>query len=173
MRCFIGLEIPENVKKEIHKAILPLRANSKGWEDPHDYHQTLCFIGECSNEELSLIKKRLDQIFFAPFVLETEEIKFLRRRIMYLDLKPSDKLLDLIQKIKKQFPEWIRSEEKEFLPHITLKRWQRYEYDKLLEESKKIHIPSMSIAINSLALFESCKNQFNQKYHVIYRSPVL
>ena len=57
MRVFIGIEIPEEIKKAIHRFVMPMQINNKGWEVAHDYHQTLLFIGEVSIEKIEEIKK--------------------------------------------------------------------------------------------------------------------
>lgn len=171
MRLFIGIEIPAEIKLEIFKFLAPLQNPPKGWEHSHDYHQTLLFIGESTPEQLEIIKSRMSQFRFKPFDVETSSFEFFSRRILYLSLKPSQKLLDLSAEIYRIFPEWVRPNEKEFLSHITVKRWQRYEYLGLVEGLKNRELPSMKFAVNSLALFVSQRDENNLKYHVIYRQP--
>lgn len=169
MRLFIGIEFPKEIKLEIDKFLAPLRKSSKGWEQPNDYHQTLLFIGEASVEQLADIQIRLEQISFKPFVLETFAFKFFSRRIMYLDFKPSVELIKLHAEVQKLFPEWIRPNDKEFLPHLTVKRWQRYEYDDLANGLKNREFKPIKFTVSSIALFKSEKDLMNNKYHIIYR----
>lgn len=170
MRLFLGIEFPENVKREIYNFLLPLRKTNKQWEPLHDYHQTLLFIGEATDEQFVAIKERMALITFSPFELETAQFKFLNRRLMYLDLAPSAELLLLYQQIHKLFPEWIRPDEKNFLAHVTVKRWQRYEYDDLVKGLKDRVLSPMRFTVNSLALFKSEPDLNNNKYHVIHRA---
>ena len=169
MRVFIGIELPEEIKLEVDKFLAPLRKSQKGWENFNDYHQTLFFIGEAQPYQIEVIEKRLDKISFRPFVLETSEFKFFSRRIMYLDFKPSLELLKLNEDIQNLFPEWIRLDEKVFLPHVTVKRWQRYEYEDLKSGLINRELVSMKFTVSSVALFKSEKDLLNNKYHVIYR----
>lgn len=170
MRCFIGLEIPMRIKLEIFNALAPLyQKNGKGWEDLHDYHQTLLFIGEVSNEQVDEIKSRMSSISFSPFTLTSSGIKFFNRRIMYLDFFPSNELMKLHQKILALFPEWVRPLEKEFVPHMTIKRWQRYEFEDLFSGTVKLELKSLSFEVRSVALYKSERDQNNKKYHIIHQ----
>jgi 2'-5' RNA ligase len=170
MRLFLGIELPENIKQEIYNFLLPLHKNEKQWERAHDYHQTLLFIGDSTEEQLEFIKERMSLIKFPPFELETSEFKFLRRRLLYLDLVPSPELILLHKQVHELFPEWIRPDEKGFLVHITVKRWQRHEYDDLVNGLKGRSLPSMKFNVNSLALFKSERDLNSNKYHVIHRT---
>lgn len=170
MKLFLGIELPENIKQEIHNFLLPLHKTEKQWEHAHDYHQTLLFIGDTTDEQLNVIKERMSRIHFLPFELETSEFKFLNRKIMYLDLIPSMELRLLYVQIQELFPEWVRPDDKGFLVHITVKRWQRHEYDDLVNGLKGRLFPPMKFKVRSLALFKSERDLNNNKYHVIYRS---
>lgn len=170
MRLFLGIEIPENIKQEIYNFLLPLHKTEKQWERGHDYHQTLLFIGETTEDQLEIIKERMSLIYFPPFELETSIFKFLNRRLLYLDLAPSAELNILHNQIQELFPEWVRPIEKEFLAHITVKRWQRYEYEDLYLGLREKVLPPMRFEVKSLALFKSERDSNNNKYHVIHRT---
>lgn len=169
IRLFIGIEFPEVMKKEVDHFLTPLHKNSKGWEKPWDYHQTLLFIGATPLELLADIKNRLDQFSFTPFTLETSGFKFFNRRIMYLDFLPSQELSNLVLQIQQLFPEWVRDNEKAFVPHMTVKRWQRYEFDELKSGLEKRKFKDMKIRVHGIALFKSERDLVNNKYHVIHR----
>ncbi len=57
-----------------------MHKSEKQREPAHDYHQTLFFIGESSDDQLKLIKERMSLIRFSPFEIETSEFKFLNQR---------------------------------------------------------------------------------------------
>lgn len=169
MRLFIGIDIPEIVKRDIHDYLSSIRTSLKGWENPHDYHQTLLFIGEANETELSNIKMRLSKFHFVPFSLSTSSFEFFNRRIMYLGLKQSRELLKLKEALDVIFPEWIKTETKPFIPHITVKRWQRYEYNDLSEGLSRKVFKGTCFRVDSVCLFKSEKDKLNRKYHVIFR----
>lgn len=169
MRLFLGLELPLDVKEEIALHLRPLQKSIKGWENPHDYHQTLLFIGESSEEELASIKERMDQINFNTFKLTTYNFDFFSRRIMYLSFYPSPELNKLKDEVDSLYSEWVKPGSKPYIPHVTVKRWQRYEYDELEKGLEAKALPEITFEIKSLSLFKSEKDQGNNKYHVIYR----
>lgn len=167
MRLFLGLNLAPSLKDSIYRYFLPMHESIKGWESAHDYHQTLLFIGEVDKLLASEIAKRMETIKFHPFRLNIDGVKFFNRRIMYLSINPSHDLLELKRIINDSFPEWVKLETKTFHPHITIKRWQRYEYDHLLEAISNAKRPSWEFDVRGLSLFKSEKNHLNQKYHEI------
>lgn len=170
MRLFIGIDLPVEIKSEIFKSLEPLMLSSKGWESAHDYHQTLLFIGAAEHDKVEEIKKRMDEIHFDPFELKTNGISFFNRRIMYVDFIPSDKLNRLKREIDSRFPEYLRPDEKEFVPHVTVKRWQRYEYEHLSDGILRRALPVFQFEVKALCLFKSERDEHNHKYHVIYQT---
>ena len=167
MRLFIGIDLPSELKRHIDNYLLPIHVSPKGWEHPHDYHQTLLFIGEASDEDMLEIKKRMANISCLPFELKTDGFRFFNRRIMYLAFKKSSELLDLKSQINGHFSEWVRPESKEFIPHVTVKRWQRYEYDHLHQNLSNRNFQDQAFEVNKISLFLSRKDEQNLKYHVI------
>lgn len=167
MRVFLGIDLPADIKGHISRYLTPLKISDRGWESPHDYHQTLLFIGEVSETEIGEISGRMESIRFKSFFLQLKEFAFFNRRIMYLSFQPSKELFELKQQINKIFKEWVRPEEKPFLPHVTVKRWQRYEYDELFRGLKQSSFEPKTFLVSSVCLFKSEKDSANRKYHVI------
>lgn len=166
MRLFLGIDLPLEIKKSIHDYLLPLQKSPKGWEKPHDYHQTLLYIGETAPEMVETVRDRLRFVRMDPFELETNEFQFFNRRIMYLAFRPSPELLKLKTLVEENYPEWVRAEAKEFIPHVTVKRWQRYEYDDLVKGLDK-PMGKLTFIVDHLALFKSEKDSHHHKYHII------
>lgn len=169
IKLFIGIDLPKELKSRIGHFLGPIHQLPKGWVNPLDYHQTLLFIGATPLSKLEEIKNRLDQISFHSFMLETSDFKFLPRRIMYLDFRPSHDLFILTAMVQELFPEYVRENEKEFLPHITVKRWQRYEYDGLVRGLEGKKFGPFSFLVSTIALFKSERDEKNVNYHVIHK----
>lgn len=172
MRLFLGLDLPNDIKAKIQAYLTPIKKSEKGWESSHDYHQTLLFIGEVDEEQLEVIKDRMRTVPFKSLELFPTSFQFFNRRVMYLGLEKSDDLLALKKAIDEKFPEWSGKETKPFHPHITVKRWQRYEHADLVEGLSKTPWQLDSFKVESLCLFKSEKDAQNHKYHVISRFPV-
>jgi 2'-5' RNA ligase len=171
MRLFLGLELPQAVKTKIETYLAPIKLTNKGWESSHDYHQTLLFIGEIENDEVEKIKKRMEQIHFPSFILKPTSFQFFNRRVMYLGIQNDSVLLRLKNLIDHKFPEFCQKETKPFLPHITVKRWQRYEYAYLAQKLNQNPWMMEDFRVDSLCLFKSEKDAQYHKYHVIFRVP--
>lgn len=169
MRLFIGLELTEVIKSELGAYIAKLPQGKKGWENPHDFHLTLLFIGETPEETIIPIMDRMKEISFKPFNIQIGPIQFFNRRVMYLSILPSEELLELQKEVIRVFPEWVDPNGKKFIPHITVKRWQRYEYDELAEGLRLHPLKPITLDVTKLSLFKSEKDQENRKYHVISR----
>lgn len=169
MKLFIGIELSTTIKKYIAECVTPLQLTPKGWENPNDYHLTLLFLGETPVEAIASISERLEKISYKSFEVELASFEFFSRRVLFVNLKNSLEILGLKKRIDEQFAEWKRIESKSFIPHITVKRWQRYEF-KFLEEQIKNHpfLP-LKIKVNGLALFKSEKDSNNNKYHVLHK----
>lgn len=170
MRLFLGIEISALQKQAIASLLSPVKNSEKGWENSHDYHITTLFIGEVRDEEVTDIERKMGQVHSPPFSLVTSGVKFFNRRIMYLGFEDCEEVFRLRDRIREVFPEYVRRDEKEFVPHITLKRWQRYEFDHLVNGLAEIPRTSFHIPVRELALFKSEKDEANRKYHVIFRS---
>jgi len=148
----------------------PLKKTEKGWENPHDFHLTLLFIGEVPATNLNSITARMIEISARPFELVTTSFHFFNRRIMYLGFEHSPEIYQLRKKILEIYPEFYRKEEKEFIPHLTVKRWQRYEHAGLVTGLEKNPAHPLRIPVNEISLFKSEKDSHGQKYHVISRA---
>jgi 2'-5' RNA ligase len=86
-----------------------------------------------------------------------------------LDFKYSKELFELKELVYELFPEFVRQDEKKYIPHLTIKRWQRYERG-LLETGVKVNkfVP-VKFYISNIVLFKSEKKFPNNKYHVIQK----
>jgi len=169
MRLFLGLEISEGIKKQIESYLVSIKSSDKGWENPLDYHLTLLFIGECEESERDSIIERMDNIQFEKFALKTNGFHFFNRRVLYLGFEDSSKLMVLKKTVNLFFPEWAQYESKTFVPHITVKRWQRYEFNDLSQRLEDYNFKDVEILVTNLSLFKSEKDQSQNKYHIIYK----
>lgn len=172
MRLFLGLELPDSIKHKIENYLAPIKKSEKGWESSHDYHQTLLFIGEVDPIQVDVIKERMREISFHTIDLTTTTFQFFNRRVMYLGIEKTSELLELKKLVDARFPEWSGRETKPFHPHITVKRWQRYEHADLVEGLSKDVWETIRFKVDSLSLFKSEKDERSHKYHVIHQTPL-
>jgi 2'-5' RNA ligase len=83
----------------------------------------------------------------------------------FSSVKQTKRLRD---KIVNEFSEWIKPAAKPFLPHLTVKRFQHYEYDQLKSLIDQHPFPTQSFTVKKFSLLKSERNQIGQKYHIIH-----
>ena len=119
-------------------------------------------MGYLPEGHVSDITMRMRKIEAHPFSLTTSRFHFFGHRIMYLGFEHSPEILALRREMLRIYPEFYPSEEKEFVPHLTVKRGTQLK-----------HLPpapaALSMEVSGLALFKSEKDSGNGKYHVIQR----
>lgn len=166
MKLFLGIEVPNEIKDFLAKSYSPVQASTKRWEHSHDYHLTLLYIGE--TDQLEEIKQRMQKIISGPFELTLGPLEFFPRRILYQSINPSLDLVKLKDKVENDFSEWVNPASKPFKPHLTVKRFQRYEFDELTSLIHQHPVTSKTFSVDKLSLFKSEKNVAGLKYHVVH-----
>lgn len=167
-RLFIGIELPAEIRSTISTYLSHLPRPKKGWENIQDLHITLLFIGETADENVAIIMDRLNSFKLDVFEIKLTEINFFHRRIMYIKVEPSNQLTQLRSKILSLLSGKYPEEVKEFIPHITIKRWQRYEFQELQQIVTNDPFEPLSFKVVRLALYESRQHdeQVN-KYQIL------
>ena len=131
MRCFVAIDVSEEVRFSIGGAIEQMRGLSKGvrWVPPDHVHLTLKFLGEADNAMLLQIQERLSLLCsrHAPFALTvsgTGGFPNLRRpNVLWVGIDESGPLSLLNRDIEQSMAELgFEREEKRFSPHLTVGR---------------------------------------------------
>ena len=133
IRCFIAIELPGELKKELAELITLLKRRSPSimrWVDPQGIHITLKFLGEVSEELIVEIESAMDESVKGvhPFQLEiggTGAFPNMNRpELIWVGVKGEmEKLVALHTKIEDNmellgFPK----EKRPYSPHLTLGR---------------------------------------------------
>jgi 2'-5' RNA ligase len=130
---FVALEIPEAVRERLTGVQQLLRSTAPGlkWVRPENFHVTLKFIGEASNEELSGIKEELRGV--RPEGAVRADFRGLglswnarRGGVFWTTMIASESLKLLAAQIDRRLERLgIAAEERPFLPHLTLARFKQ------------------------------------------------
>ncbi len=175
MRLFLSINIDENTKSEILKAmkvieenILKLGINSKGklkWEDESKYHITLFFIGEMSEVNLPEFIKGLELIrpFTAPLTLNFRTTgfsafpNFRYPRVLILGSEDESGRINILSDLINEFMKtYGYITDKPFRPHITLARVRReVKLNMTHLNIKEINIPEITFQTDKFTLMES------------------
>lgn len=168
MRCFLAIELPEGIKKElsrIQKEIPEFKGNLVSKEN---MHLTLKFFGEIDDKKLNEIKKELSEIKFNSFKANLGKIgsfpseSFIR--VLWVSLEPADKVKELNAEINKI----LESHDREFESHITLARIKFIkEKEAFIKKIKGIKFKTRDFEIKSFVLKKSTLTEKGPIYETI------
>jgi len=181
IRCFISIEIPQPIRKQIVQVPEPLKSvrGKFSWAGTNNLHITLKFLGDCSRGRLEAISRRLAEIAaqHAPFDLSFEDVGVFpghaSPRIVWLGVKDGrDQLVKLASDVADSMEEiGFKKEVRPFRPHITLARVKylssRDELRAAVERMPKVNIEGMRAS--HIFLMRSQLNPKGAIYTVIER----
>jgi len=151
MRCFIAVDIPEQLKEKIKEVQKKIVYGGVKPTEEENLHFTLKFLGEISNEQIEQVKEKLRQIKLKPFRISINEVGVFPNlnyiKIMWLGCD-SEELIGLAKSVDKKMNE-IRFEKNEkYQNHITIARVKAKptkELIKKIQELKDIEIGEMLV----------------------------
>ena len=127
MRCFIAIDLPEEIKQEILnlQKLLPEGEMKLVAED--NMHLTLQFLGEITPEQVEECRKALSKIKFSKFTASLGKLGVFSEdhiRILWLALEPENIITELHNLIHNSLKDIVKLDER-FQSHITLARVNR------------------------------------------------
>jgi RNA 2',3'-cyclic 3'-phosphodiesterase len=167
MRCFISVDITDNVKKEIEKVQEQLPEFLGKKIEYENLHLTLKFLGEVDEKKINEVKKRLSSLKFEKFEAKLDLIGIFSEdfvRIIWLHLTDCEKLQKQIdEKLKNLF-----KLESRFMSHLTLARVKSINDKKLfLKQLKEIKIPELKFSVNKFSLKKSVLTSSGPVYETL------
>ncbi|MBI2664906.1 RNA 2',3'-cyclic phosphodiesterase [Candidatus Woesearchaeota archaeon] len=160
MRCFIAIELPEEVREELNR--LQLEINGTGSVKASfnkSHHLTLKFLGEITPEKADIVKNKLRICGVKKFAVELDSFGVFpnesRVRVLWVGVTPENEIAELQKEIdealQQDFPK-----EKQFKAHLTLAR-VKYAADKknFLQQLRKIKIKKIKFEISGFKLMRS------------------
>lgn len=160
MRCFIAIELPEEVKAELRKAQEQLRKLS-GLKASFnkEFHITLKFLGEITPAKVENVKKNLESCRLRKSPVELGSIGIFPNesyiRVVWIGIAPEDEILKLQKQVdealQKDFPK-----EKNFKTHMTIARI-KYVGDKkrFVKQLQEIEFTRRKFEVASFKLMRS------------------
>jgi len=134
VRLFIALNFPESVRRDLWKAIAPLRDSRLPvkWVRPEGIHLTLKFLGETASETELRVRSGLSRAArgVRPLALTLEGFGAFPRisapRVIWIGLTAEQSLERLQHQIECEIaPLGFPTEPRAFHPHVTLARAER------------------------------------------------
>jgi len=162
MRCFVAIEIPEEVKSYLYELQRMLSHGSFAkvtWVHKKNLHVTLKFLGEVPEHKVDAVKSALSSVKFSSFSLRLKGIGFFpnekKPRVIWVGLEPDFQLIALQQKIDEALLSLFPAEQ-HFEAHLTIGRIKFVKKkEEFLALLKKICIKLLEFKVSSFKLMKS------------------
>jgi RNA 2',3'-cyclic 3'-phosphodiesterase len=174
VRLFVALDFPDSVRDAIRDLIARLKplCKSARWVRPEGMHVTLKFIGHVDAEKLDSITAALAEVRSdAPVEMRFHGVGFFpterRPRVFWCGIEASPNLAEIAAKIERSLePLEIPSETRDFVPHLTLARFDSpHGLAKLLEAAAEFQSLDLgSTREIEFHLFESILKKSGAEY---------
>ena len=161
MRLFIGIEIPDQLKKKISEIQDKFKDFSIKFVETKNLHFCLRFLCEVDESKVDSIKEVIDKIGLNPFSIHIKGLGVFPDmdyiRVVWLGVEDSKDLVNLVNSINQGVEDLGFNKSKPFVPHLTLGRVKSgKDKDKLktlIEDLKNIDIGEMQV--NQIHLIKS------------------
>jgi len=172
MRIFIGVFLPEKVRKEvseIQNKLKKLELFNGKFAELDNLHLTLKFIGEVDEKKVDEVKKVLKKIKSKSFESSINEAGLFtpsRPRILWLHMSAAE---ELQKSIDSEMTKMGFVEEERFMSHITIARIKHItpiSARKLMDDLKGV-ISDSKFKVDKFALIESVLTPSGPKYKII------
>lgn len=161
VRCFIALELSREAIdyiEDLQKIIKKQNLFSGKFTEPENFHLTLKFLGEISEEKVEEVKRKLKEIKFSEFEVSLGEVgTFINRYNSILWIKLNGKSIwDLQAIIDEKLKEADFKLEKRFMSHITIVRMKKiYSKKEFLNYVKNIQVKKIKFKVREFILKKS------------------
>ncbi len=166
-RIFIAINLPEKIKENLSSYSWDLPAK---WVKKDNLHLTLAFLGNRSDKEIEEIISGIKKLALkhSPFKIKLNKIVYdsFPPRVIWARGDLSEELASL----KKDLNEELGlTKEKKLIPHITLGRirkwqWQRIEPEERVEINEDINL---DFEVNSVEVMESFLKRSGPEYIIL------
>ncbi len=182
MRCFIAINLNEELKMEIDRLTAHMKKGIRDvrWVPAENLHITLKFLGAVPDESVEEIREVLSQVsaHYSPFDVELRGMGLFpdrkRPRVVWIDILNSEKLIRLQEEVE-LFTERLgfKREERQFSPHLTIGRVRTPRTGGSLvdavEELKNTYFGN--IRVDMISLMKSDLKPTGAQYSVIAEFP--
>ena len=173
MRCFIALNLPQEVKDHLFELQRTTKTKDATihWVAKKNLHLTLKFLGEINQEKVEEIKQRLHKLTFKKINVHINTIGFFpdeeAPRVVWIGIQPEAEIVKLAQLIDEETLDLV-SGEQQFTAHLTLGRIKNIKSrEKLKNVLKEMTVQKLSFTIDSFTLYKSTLSDQGPTYSMI------
>jgi RNA 2',3'-cyclic 3'-phosphodiesterase len=175
MRCFISIELPENVQNAIFNSFNQLRKSKTcvgNFVPRKNIHLSLRFFSNLSIEQLQKIKIILSRIDFRKFTIETGDVGFFPNsdypKVLWVGLV-SNELSELRERIDIELrKEGFEDDKFDFVSYVTVARLKSVpDKEKFFEKVEEIIPNKMFFIAESFSLVQSNLTKKGSTYKIL------
>ncbi|MBI5204405.1 MAG: RNA 2',3'-cyclic phosphodiesterase [Nitrospirae bacterium] len=131
LRCFIAIEFPDEIKRNIDTYVEQLKATEADvkWVPAKNLHLTLKFLGSTPEELLTEINRKLSSIAklhdrFTSRIFGAGVFPNIKQpRVIWLGIKDAEEMIKLQKDVDEAMKEFgYEMDDREFNPHLTIGR---------------------------------------------------
>jgi len=162
MRCFISIDLPEEVKKELAavQSQIP-KENAKILNvNPEILHLTLRFLGEIDDFKANKTKEILNSLKVKKFKAKISKMGIFPSenfiRVVWIGLEPAEKFKELHELIDNELEKINIQKDERFESHVTLCRVKFIKDKKgFMEKLKKIKVKEIEFNVDKISFKKS------------------
>lgn len=183
MRCFLGLEVPEDLAGSLEAQIAPLRDSQPParWLPPTRWHLTLVFLGRVEGSRLAELRRAIAPVFADAPSFETRLIgagcfpEGRPGRVAWVGVERSARL----ERLREALAEvclalGFEPDPKPWSPHLTVARckrpWRKEATEAWIRAGLSLRLPALPVARG--CLFESVPRPRGVHYTVVQSYPL-
>ena len=172
-RLFIAIPVAEEIKKRLKPLLRELREMGADLKlvSVENIHFTLKFLGDVDEENIPEMIQKLTAISFKPFTISLQGVGVFpsaeRINVLWVGMN-SPKLISLMKKINFTL-NYIRQEEREEVPHLTIARVKSGKNKEKLQQLVEIYKNTFfgEMMVEKIVLYESELGKEGPKYRVV------
>jgi len=174
MRCFIAIDLPEEVRKELSAVQRQLPQEVKLIPvKPENIHLTLKFLGEISDAEINKVKEALKKLKLGKFKAKLNSLGIFTPdfvRIVWVNLEPKEEFVKLHEKIDSELEKVGFKKDKSWENHVTISRikWLK-DKQSFIEKINKISVEPIEFIVDSIKLKKSTLTKKGPVYEDIIK----
>ncbi len=162
-RLFVALELSREAKEFIYNLLHGIDPQGKiRWESLGKLHITLKFLGQTNLDKTEEIKSLLEKFVVGkePLSLELNRFGFFKRnkipKVLWAGFSENETLKKYFSELENGFSEiGFEPENREFHPHVTLKRLKGNEDKIIVEKFLTLRFEPFAFTADTITLFKS------------------
>jgi RNA 2',3'-cyclic 3'-phosphodiesterase len=168
MRLFLGLPVPADPAQALGRFVRTLDLPKTRWIPPENFHLTLNFLGEVTEDRLPAILHEFDKLDPAPIQLRFTRLDcFARAGVLFADVDPAPGLMRLQSQVANRMARCgFPLAERPYHPHLTLARSR----SPMRLRSNQIALPpaiQRSFLVQTINLYRSLTTPTGAQYEVL------